>query len=150
MGVVVRLCVECDRDKCLDIARDLRDWFSLSGLEKMAVDLRLYDTHCAYLDGELAGFINLKYSATMVEIVWLAVKREFQGHGVGTALLGYAEEVARRRGVGLMVVKTSGDLGYEPYTKTRRFYESRGFMPILSVNPYPEWGEPMILYVKCL
>jgi hypothetical protein len=48
------------------------------------------------------------------------------------------------------MVKTSGDLRYEPYVRTRRFYESRGFAPVLSVDPYPEWGEPMMLYVVCL
>jgi len=46
------------------------------------------------------------------------------------------------------VVKTSGDPDCQPYAKTRRFYEKRGFVPVLVIDPYPEWGEPMALYVK--
>jgi len=47
-----------------------------------------------------------------------------------------------------LALKTSGDPDCQPYAKTRRFYEKRGFVPVLVIDPYPEWGEPMALYVK--
>jgi ribosomal protein S18 acetylase RimI-like enzyme len=59
----------------------------------MAVDLRAYEKYCAYLNGELAGFINVKFGGITVEVLWLAVRREFQGRGMDTALLGFAEEL---------------------------------------------------------
>ncbi|WP_297466921.1 hypothetical protein [Thermococcus sp.] len=48
------------------------------------------------------------------------------------------------------MVKTSGDLSYKPYDETRRFYERRGFVRVALIDPYPEWGEEALIYVKCL
>ncbi|WP_238516182.1 hypothetical protein [Thermococcus gammatolerans] len=41
------------------------------------------------------------------------------------------------------MVKTPGDLSYRPYDETRRFVR------IALIDPYPEWGEPALVYVKC-
>jgi len=40
------------------------------------------------------------------------------------------------------------DPDYQPYVRTRGFYERRDFTPILLVDPYPDRGELMILYAK--
>ncbi|MFP3198692.1 MAG: GNAT family N-acetyltransferase [Thermoproteus sp.] len=74
----------------------------------MAVDLRAYETYGAYLDGELVGFVALKFDDGLAEIVWMAVERKYQGRSIGTMLLDFVEEMARGRGARLIVVKTSG------------------------------------------
>nr|WP_297129061.1 GNAT family N-acetyltransferase [Thermococcus sp.] len=85
-----------------------------------------------------------------LEILWMAVKREHHGKGIGSRLLLVVEEWAREKGFEVLVVKTSGDLNYKPYDKTRRFYEEKGFVRVASVDPYPDWSEPALIYVKCL
>lgn len=80
----------------------------------------------------------------------MAVKRERQGKGIGTALLEFVEKWALKEGFELLLVKTSGDLTYKPYDETRGFYERRGFVRIALIDPYPEWGEPALIYAKCL
>ena len=148
MNPTVKKVDDYDYAKCLEIARDLSEWFNERGIDRMAVDLRAYETYGAYLDGELVGFVALKFDDGLAEIVWMAVERKYQGRSIGTMLLDFVEEVARGRGARLIVVKTNGDPDCQPYAKTRRFYEKRGFVSVLVIDPYPEWGEPMALYVK--
>ncbi|WP_240913648.1 GNAT family N-acetyltransferase [Thermococcus sp. JdF3] len=80
----------------------------------------------------------------------MAVRRELRGKGIGTKLLEFVEGWARGRGFDLLVVKSSGDLTYKPYDATRRFYERNEFVRIALIDPYPGWGEPALVYVKCL
>jgi GNAT superfamily N-acetyltransferase len=82
--------------------------------------------------------------------MWMAIKRKYQGIGIGTKLLNFIEEVVKDHGTKLIIVKTSGDPDYKPYVRTRMFYEKHGFTPLLYVDSYPEWEKPMILYVKPL
>jgi|MonGeyMetagenome_1017769.scaffolds.fasta_scaffold04869_4 GNAT superfamily N-acetyltransferase len=148
MDLDIRRIDNTDYDKCLEIARDLKEWFNERGISKMTIDLRVHEAYGAYLNGELVGFVVLRFERSFAEIVWMAVKRKYQGKSIGTRLLNFIEYVVRGRDVKLLIVKTSGDPGYQPYVRTRGFYERRGFTPILLVDPYPDWGEPMILYAK--
>jgi len=70
----------------------------------------------------------------------MAVKREHQRKGIGTELLRFVEEWAKERGSEVFVVKTSGNLSYEPYERTRHFYERNGFVRIALIDPYLEWA----------
>ncbi|ASJ12992.1 GNAT family N-acetyltransferase [Thermococcus thioreducens] len=139
--------------KCLEIAKDLPEWFNEAGLRTMKRDLRSEKTFIAVNDREqeVLGFIILKpLNEKALEILWMAVRRELRGKGIGTKLLRFVENWAKGEGFELLVVKTSGDLSYKPYDETRRFYERRGFVRIALIDPYPEWGEPALIYAKCL
>jgi len=48
------------------------------------------------------------------------------------------------KGFELLVVKSSGDLTCKPDDATR------GFVRIALIDPYPEWNEPAVIYIKCL
>ncbi|ASA78685.1 GNAT family N-acetyltransferase [Thermococcus sp. 5-4] len=142
---------EDDIEKCLQIARGLPEWFNEAGLRAMERELREEKTFVAVEGGEVLGFVAIKpLNEKAVEILWIAVRRELRGKGIGTKLLRFVEEWARERGFELLVVKSSGDLTYKPYDATRGFYERRGFSRIELIDPYPEWGEPALIYAKCL
>ena len=141
---------ETEREVCLRIVRNLPEWFNEAGLRAIERDLRREKTFVVE-GNEVLGFVTVKsLNRKALEILWMAVKRELRGKGVGTELLHFVEEWARKRDFELLVVKTSGDLSYKPYDETRRFYERRGFVRIVLVDPYPEWGEPALIYSKCL
>ncbi|MGC8582538.1 MAG: GNAT family N-acetyltransferase [Thermoproteus sp.] len=148
MEISIRQIYGCT--ECVEIARELKEWFTDRGIERLSADVRAYETYGAYLDGKLVGFVVVKLDGRLAEILWMAVRREYQGRGIGTALLGFVERAAKSRGCSLILVKTSGDPEYEPYIRTRRFYERRGFVKALAIDEYPEWREPMALYVKCV
>ena len=131
---------ETEREVCLRIVRNLPEWFNEAGLRAIERDLRREKTFVAVEGNEVLGFVTVKsLNEKAVEILWVAVRRELRGKGVGTELLHFVEGWARERGFELLVVKTSGDLSYKPYDETRRFYERRGFIRIALVDSYPEW-----------
>jgi len=136
--------------ECLRIAEGLPEWFNERGLKKIAVDLLKENTAVA-VNGEVLGFVIFKkLNENVAEMLWLAVRRERRGEGTGTALVRYVERWAVDNGIKILVVKTSAAEDYEPYAETRRFYEHLGFVEVARVDPYPEWGEPGSIYVKCL
>ncbi|WP_206203837.1 GNAT family N-acetyltransferase [Thermococcus sp. 21S9] len=113
--------------------------------------MREETTFVAVEGSDVLGFVTVKpANRKALKILWMAVRRELRGKGIGTELLHFVEKWAKERDFELLVVKTSGDLSYKPYDETRRFYERRGFVKIALIEPYPEWGEPALIYAKCL
>ncbi len=151
-GVKIKaLKTDEERRACLEIAKALPEWFNEVGLKAMERDLREEETFIAVEDGQVLGFVTLKpVSDKALEILWMAVRRELRGKGIGTEMLRFVERWARGGGFEVLVVKTSGDLSYRPYDETRRFYEKRGFVRVALIDPYPEWGEEALIYVKCI
>ena len=142
---------ESERRACLEIARALPEWFNEAGIKAMERDLKWETTFIAVEKDQVLGFITVKpINDKALEILWMAIRREFRGRGIGTGLLRFVEMWAVERGFEVLVVKTSGDLSYKPYDETRRFYERRGFVRVALIDPYPEWGEEALIYVKCL
>ncbi len=125
------LKTEVEMSACLQIARDLRKWFNEAGLRAMGRDLREEKTFVAIEGEDVLGFITVKpLNEKALEILWMAVRRELRGKGIGTKLFQFIEDWALKEGFELLVVKTSGDISYKPYDETRRFYERRGFIRI--------------------
>jgi ribosomal protein S18 acetylase RimI-like enzyme len=77
----------------------------------------------AELEGEVAGFVSYAVEGERMNLVMLNVLPEYQGRGVGQALLEAAVELARGSGLKRVVVATSNDdlpaLG---------LYQQRGFV----------------------
>lgn len=82
------------------------------------------------------------------EIHFLVVARAWHGRGIGTALVGLAQEQARQRGGRWLQVKTLGPTHPDPqYARTRRFYLGCGFEPMFeSLSLWP--GTPALVLVK--
>jgi len=60
----------------------------------------------------------------MGEIYMVAVDPDFQGHGIGTALMEFALAWMKEAGMSIAMVETGGDPGHE---RARRTYEKVGF-----------------------
>ena len=148
--MIKSLQTKSERRACLDIAKALPGWFNEAGLKAMERDLKSETTFIAVEKDQVLGFITVKpINDKALEILWMAVRREFRGRGIGTEMLRFVEGWAKAN-FEVLVVKTSGDLNYKPYDETRKFYERRGFVRVALIDPYPEWGEEAIIYVKCL
>ena len=80
-----------DVKTCLQIARNLSEWFNEAGIKAMKRDLKEERTFVA-VDDEILGFITVKpLNRKALEILWMAVKRKHQGKGIGTELLSFVE-----------------------------------------------------------
>jgi GNAT superfamily N-acetyltransferase len=135
--------------ECLRIAGGLPEWFNERGLKRIAADILNEETAVA-VDDKVLGFVTFKkVNEWVAEILWLAVRRERRGEGTGTALVKHVERWTRDSGIKMLVVKTSAAEDYEPYAETRGFYEHLGFVEVARIDPFPDWGEPGVIYAQC-
>jgi GNAT superfamily N-acetyltransferase len=134
---------------CRRVLAALPDWFGLpDAVERYVRDV----TSLPVLAVDDVGFLALKvHTDTAAEIHVMGVRRERHRGGIGSALVGEAEELLRGIGVEYLQVKTLGpSRPDEHYAATRRFYEARGFRPLEETTAI--WGEenPCLIMVKRL
>lgn len=74
----------------------------------------------------IVGFVAVKLDSEsrMGEIYMVAVDPDFQGHGIGSALIEFALAWMKDAGMSIAMVETGGDPGHAP---ARRTYEKLGF-----------------------
>ncbi len=76
--------------------------------------------------GSTVGFVAVKLHSedSMGEIYMVAVEPDFQGHGIGSALIEFALDWMKDAGMSVAMVETGGDPGHAP---ARHTYEKVGF-----------------------
>ena len=78
--------------------------------------------------GTLIGFLLWQPRQSECEITWIAVRRDRHRQGVGRTLMARMLELVQKAGVKHVRVATvAPTVEYEPYARTRAFYEARGF-----------------------
>ena len=78
--------------------------------------------------GRMVGFLVWEQRPDEWEICWTAVARKLHRRGVGKRMLAWMLDRAREAGIKRVRVKTvAHTTDYEPYARTRAFYEARGF-----------------------
>lgn len=82
------------------------------------------------------------------QLHWLVVRQDWQGQGVGTALLQYAENEARHTHQGRILLVETGSL--PAFEKTRRFYLQRNYQQLAVVNDYFDDGDDLVILRKRL
>jgi len=107
----------------------LPEWFTPQAVAQVCAEAAVQKGLVATDDaGALVGFILWDEEANQIEIKWTAVAPDRHRQGIGTALmtrfLGRAREAGAHR-VRVATVAPTED--YEPYARTRAFYEAFGF-----------------------
>ena len=76
--------------------------------------------------GSTVGFVAVKLDceSSMGEIYMVAVDPDFQGDGIGSALIEFALAWMKEAGMSIAMVETGADPGHAP---ARRTYEKAGF-----------------------
>lgn len=102
------------------------NYFSIEGSAKDAIleGLHQGNLYAAFADGECAGFFYLIPKGAFHSFPYLhiiAVKEKYRGKGIGTALLGYLEELAFETANKIFLVVAD----FNPDAK--RFYEANGY-----------------------
>lgn len=137
-----------------EVLESLPDWFgnkeSLEEYVKGVCDLPFW----AALDGEknCLGFFSVRihYGHTG-DIYVCGVRPECHRMGVGKALYGQAERFFLEKGCKYAMVETlSEKADYAPYEKTRLFYNSVGFEPLITLTEMWDENNPCLIMVKPL
>jgi ribosomal protein S18 acetylase RimI-like enzyme len=102
------------------------------------------------VDGRLLGFAY--YAATSMTdrtwyLWWIAVDKQTQARGVGSALLRHVEEDIRREEGRLLIIETSSLPSYEP---TRRFYLKHGYQQAAVIADYYADRDDLVVFRKRL
>jgi ribosomal protein S18 acetylase RimI-like enzyme len=103
----------------------------------------------AEIDGRLAGWIcwgPTPCTLGTYDLYWMAVDPDYQGAGLGTALL---YDMERRLGgaARLIVIETAGR---PDYAGTRAFYQSRGYSPVATIPDFYAPGDDQVVFVKAV
>lgn len=83
-------------------------------------------THVALRSSKVAGYVSLRIHDvdSMGEVYVLGVDPAFQRQGIGRALLDFAFDWFKEKGLKMAMVETGGDRGHAP---SRATYEAAGF-----------------------
>jgi len=106
----------------------------------------------AEVDGRSAGLLLFKrHSMESAEIYWMGVARAHHRHGVGSALVHALCQSIGSDGVKFLFVATlHPSVAYEPYQRTRSFYETLGFVYALAEHGALPDTNPIAYYLKVL
>jgi ribosomal protein S18 acetylase RimI-like enzyme len=147
-----------DKPRLIEILRDTPEFkpFEVEVAEEL-IDSYLSDPSgsgyhilVADVNSNLAGYIC--YGSTPLtegtwDIYWVAVARERQGQGIGSALMKSAEkEIVRAKGR-LAIIETSSTPAYE---KTRRFHTSQGYEIVARIPDFYAPGDDKLVLQKRL
>lgn len=102
------------------------------------------------VDGQLAGYACwgvIEGTRESVDLYWIAVHPDFQGRGIGAALLDDAEAWIAASGRSRVYVETSTRSQYE---STRAFYRTRGYTLAAELADFYAPGDGKAMFVKVL
>jgi GNAT superfamily N-acetyltransferase len=104
----------------------------------------------AELDGAVVGYGcwgPIPGTAESVDLYWLAVGPEAQGHGVGRAMVRASEEWILEEGRRRVYIETAGR---PQYTPTRAFYLACDYEIAAELPDFYAPGDGKVIYVKVL
>jgi ribosomal protein S18 acetylase RimI-like enzyme len=136
-----------------DFTTRLPEWFGQPESNRhYAEQAEILEAWTARIDGSARGLLLLKrHSAVSAEIYWLGVDPDHHRQGIGQALVGAVERRLRQGGLKYLFVMTlHPDDPYEPYRRTRAFYERLGFELVLTRDPPGSSPNPLAYYLKPL
>jgi len=102
------------------------------------------------VDGRLAGYACwgvIEGTRKSVDLYWITVHPDFQGQGIGAALLEDAEAWIAASGRTRVYVETSTRAQYE---STRAFYRARGYALAAELPDFYAPGDGKAMFVKVL
>lgn len=109
-----------------------------------------YPTLVAEIDSKVVGYICIgptPLTEGTWDIYWIAIARDKQGSGIGSALLNYAEEQIKKSKGRQAFIETSSKPDYE---KTRRFHFSRGYELVCQIADFYAPGDDKLILRKQL
>lgn len=136
----------------MDIAKALPEWFDENEITEISIHLANLSSFVAVNSDKVIAFAIMDdTSEDSVEIKHIAVSKDSQNMGYGTKLLEHIEDLySTKKFIEVKTLDESAE--YEPYIRTRAFYENNGFKKVGVIDPYPGWspGNPCAVYRKQL
>jgi GNAT superfamily N-acetyltransferase len=153
MKPLVFLETDPDRKRQLQmrLTAQLPEWFGQPDSNaQYARQAEVLNGFVAEVDHDPCGLLLLKRASPIsAEIYWMGVTPAWHRQGVGRALVRAASEAALAGGAKYLFVATlHPDVPYEPYRRTREFYQSMGFAYVLEEQFPANPNSPIGHYMK--
>ncbi|MCF7859236.1 MAG: GNAT family N-acetyltransferase [Candidatus Cloacimonetes bacterium] len=138
-------------DICTKIILNLPAWFGIAeSNEAMDKAVRETDFYAAFFNEIPVGFYSVvSHFPQTSEIYVCGILENYQRLGIGSALQRKIEEDLRNKDVSYLTVKTlSSAHPDKSYSKTRKFYQDQGFLPVEEFKDI--WGKenPCLMLIK--
>ena len=134
---MIRICMVEQSDEKTSITQKIMHalpaWFSPSeDIEKKAFIHRGFPFFAAYDNDVPVGFVALKiHNQFTADIFSLGVLETYHRQGIGRRLIEAVEMYCANQNYQFLTVKTlAPSAEYEPYQRTRLFYQRVGFVPL--------------------
>lgn len=138
---------------CALLLDDLPEWFGIPEANAAyATAAQANPTVVASADGAPVGILTtIQHSETAAEILVMAVRRSHHRHGVGAAMLRFAERHLAENGIRFLQVKTLADTHPDPgYSETRAFYRACGFEDLEIFPTLWDTDNPALQMIKTI
>ena len=135
------------------LTRLLPEWFGKAESNAhYAAQAEVLDGYVAEADGVRRGLLLLgNHSPRSAEVHWMGVDPALHRSGIGKALIDAAAIGAKASGVKWLFVATLHPrVAYEPYQRTRKFYEAQGFEYVLEEQFPADPGNPIGWFLRAL
>ena len=137
-----------------EVLESLPQWFGRKeAIEEYAEEVREHPYWIAAdREGRCVGFFSVKihYRHTG-DIFVCGILPEYHRRGIGKALYHAAEDYFVQSGCRYVIVKTLSDaVDFEPYARTREFYRSVGFEPLITLTEMWDEKNPCLIMIKRL
>ncbi len=146
----IRDMKNADKPSIVELARSLTTFFPEDVVELIAASLSKRSVLVGVAGKEVIGFLifELRDSRT-TEIIWMGVKEDYHGLGLGSLMLDTLEKRMEQAGVNKIIASTlSYTVKYKPFEKVRTFYYHRGFTSLGIQNNYYQDGMDRLILVK--
>jgi GNAT superfamily N-acetyltransferase len=136
-GISLRKTTPADVPALAAVLEGLPEWFSAIEVQTLReVAGSLSGLAAVEDDAAVVGFVIWEQRPDEWEIRWIGVVSRLHRRGIGRLLITRMLERLRATGVHRVRVKTvAATEDYEPYARTRRFYEAFGFQ-LDTVRPH--------------
>jgi ribosomal protein S18 acetylase RimI-like enzyme len=137
--------------KCGDVfsKTDKHDLYKSISVYLKEPDDDEFITYAATLDSELVGFVSYgrELGKDTYGIYIISVDADYQGRGIGSSLMEFAEKRIKAKRARAIFISTSST---RQYTPARALYKSRGYSRVAKVKDYFTDGDDMLIYSKRL
>lgn len=100
-------------------------------------------TYLARKDNQIIGYVSVRIDSGVAQIEPLMVHPDYQGQGIGSALLAHAEQIAHSLGAHKIWLETGN------HWRSKRFYEKQGYS-VRTLLPNHTGGGDFVLLDKML
>lgn len=148
----VRPSTPADAAEVIELATTLSEFFPADFTRAIEKDLARHPALVGVLGDDVVGFVIwTQRDPQTAEILWLGIKAEYHGLGLGTTMLEALEREVEKKNITRLVASTlSYTVDYKPYEKVRAFYYNRGFKSLGIQQDYYHEGLDRLILIKAL